>query len=134
MLLGWFGGSRFAPYIEAFGHWIAFGLLSIIGVKMIYEALNEKEERCNYCSNRTLLVLAFATSIDALAAGVGFAFINVPVITSALLIGLFSFIAPFAGISIGEKAGAKLGSKAELAGGAILIIMGAKILIEHLFF
>lgn len=134
MLLGWFGGSRLASYIETFDHWIAFGLLAFIGAKMIYEAFHEKEEKCNYCSNRTLLMLSVATSVDALAVGVSFAFLKVPVMISAAIIGFMSFLAPLAGISIGEKAGEKLGSKAEISGGVILILIGAKILIEHLFF
>lgn len=133
-LAGWLGGSTFASYIETFDHWIAFCLLAFVGGKMIYEALHEKEEKCNYCSNRTLVMLAVATSIDALAVGVSFAFLKAPVILSAALIGSMSFLAPIAGISIGEKAGERLGSKAEIAGGIVLIIIGLKILIEHIFF
>lgn len=133
ILVGWFGGSSFSGHIDAFDHWIAFGLLAFVGGKMIYEAFHEKEEKCDYCSNRTLVMLSIATSIDSLAVGVGLAFLKAPVVLSAAVIGLMSFLAPFVGISIGEKAGEKLGSKAEIAGGIILILIGVKILVEHLF-
>lgn len=135
--IGYLFGSAFAKYITAFDHYIAFILLGFIGGKMIYEALKDddfEKEYKNPLSFNTLLVLAIATSIDALAVGVTFATINAPVIFASLIIGVVTYIISFLGVYIGSKFGNLLGNKAEIAGGLVLIAIGIKILVEHLFF
>ena len=138
-LIGWFGASRFYSLIEQFDHWIAFALLALIGINMIREALGKEEEAegCVECdkkalSARSMFPLAVATSIDALAVGVGFAFLNVNIWHSATLIGITTFALSVLGMKIGSRFGARYKSKAELAGGIILIAIGLKILLEHL--
>lgn len=134
-MLGWALGTQFADYITAYDHWVAFVLLAIIGGKMIYDALIEKQEDApqeEKLSLRKLLLLAIATSIDALAVGVSFAFLKVNIAFSTALIGVITFTLSFAGVWIGNKFGAKYKSKAELAGGVILVLIGVKILLEHL--
>lgn len=135
--LGFFLGSAFAKYITAFDHYIAFALLGFIGGKMIYEAVWKKEEDGeikNPLSFNTLLILAIATSIDALAVGVTFATVNVPVIFASAIIGVVTYAISLCGVYIGSKCGNLLGNKAEILGGVVLIGIGIKILIEHLFF
>ena len=133
-LLGYFLGSRFKDYIVSVDHWIAFILLAIIGISMINES-RESDEEINYSFDfKTMLVLAIATSIDALAIGVTFAFLSVNIVPAVSFIGVITFTLSVIGIKIGNVFGSKFKSKAELAGGFILIIMGIKILIEHLFF
>lgn len=135
-LIGWAAGKTFSSYVVALDHWVAFVLLSFIGGKMIFDAVRGEEE----CSNenplkfKVLLVLAIATSIDALAVGITFAFMEMAVLPSVLLIGSITFLISTVGALIGKKAGGALGSRAEIVGGIILILIGAKILIEHLFF
>ena len=134
-LLGWLLGKQFESYITSVDHWIAFGLLSLIGGKMIYEVL--KKDRCPVVSGdilriKELFLLAVATSIDALAVGITFAFLHVSIIPSVSLIGAITFVTSLAGVCIGHKFGSKLKSKAELAGGVVLILIGIKILLEHL--
>ena len=136
---GYILGSAFARYITAFDHWIAFILLVFIGGKMLFEAITEKEEKeaiKNPLSFATLIVLAVATSIDALAVGVTFATIpgGLSVFAASGVIGLVTFFISFAGVYIGSKFGNLLGNKAEIAGGIVLLGIGIKILIEHLFF
>ena len=127
--------SGFADaYIERFDHWIAFILLSFLGARMIKEALGIHEIPKDPFKTSTLLIMAVATSIDALAAGVTLAAMDAPVIFSSLVIGAVAFIFSFAGVFIGRRFGSALGSKAEIAGGAALILIGAKILIEHLMY
>jgi manganese efflux pump family protein len=138
-LIGWFLGMRFEKYITTFDHWIAFILLAFIGGKMIYEALTNKEEQNVTCSNRLnikeLFVLSIATSIDALAVGITLAFLpNTNIWFSIATIGVVTFILSVAGVFIGNKFGSKYKSFAELLGGIILVAIGCKILIEHLFF
>lgn len=132
--IGYLLGSTFARYIEAFDHWIAFALLLFIGSKMIYEAINEKPEEDikNPLSFTTLTVLAIATSIDALAVGVTFATINVPVIFASAVIGIVTFLISFAGVYIGSRCGNLFGSKSEIVGGMVLILIGFKILLQSL--
>ena len=135
--IGYLLGSAFAEYITAFDHIIAFVLLGFIGGKMIYEAVTEKDEDSeikNPLSLKTLGILAIATSIDALAVGVTFATINVPVLFASLIIGIVTYIISAIGVCIGAKCGNLLGNKAEILGGIVLIGIGTKILIEHLFF
>lgn len=135
--IGYFLGSAFAKYITAFDHIIAFVLLGFIGGKMIYEAVSEKDEDAeikNPLSLKTLLILAIATSIDALAVGVTFATINVPIVYASVIIGILTYLISAVGVYVGAKFGNLLGKKAEIAGGLVLIGIGIKILIEHLFF
>ena len=132
-LLGFFLASSFADYIRRFDHWIAFGLLTLIGANMLREALSGEEEEMNDSfSFKTMLPLAVATSIDALATGVSFAVTDTNIWLAIALAGATTFAFSAAGVKIGNVFGAKYKSKAELAGGLILILMGAKILIEHL--
>lgn len=135
--IGYILGNAFSKYITAFDHIIAFVLLGFIGGKMIYEALTEKDEDSeikNPLSVKTLGILAIATSIDALAVGVTFATINAPVLFASAVIGIVTYIISASGVYIGSKCGNLLGNKAEIAGGLVLIGIGVKILIEHLFF
>ena len=139
-LIGFFLGTLFAAAIEAIDHWVAFGLLAIIGFNMLKEAL-EKQEECCCCADehnadlsvRTMFVMAVATSIDALAVGISLAMAGgVNIWLSILLIGLTTFSFSAAGVKIGSLFGAAFEKKAQLAGGAILMALGAKILLEHL--
>ena len=135
--IGWFLGFKFKSYIESVDHWIAFVLLAFIGGKMIYESL-KKDEDDSSCSCverldlKELTVMAVATSIDTLAVDIMFATLGVNIIPSASLIGIITFAISFVGVIIGHVFGAKLKNKAEFAGGAILVIIGIKILLEHL--
>lgn len=136
-VLGYLAGSTFAGVIEAFDHWVAFALLVIIGAKMILEAVcpkGDEPEADNPLSIHTLFVLAVATSIDALAVGVTFATIATPVILSSAIIGAVTFCICISGVFLGGKCGNFAGRHAGEVGGAILILIGIKILAEHLFF
>lgn len=132
-LIGYFMGSRFSMAIRAYDHWIAFILLVIIGASMIRESF-EKDAECANASldARTMVLLAVATSIDALAVGVTFAFLDVDIVPAVSFIGSVTFALAIVGVKAGNAFGCKYKSKAELAGGAILILMGLKILLEHL--
>lgn len=132
-LVGYFLGVSFADYVSEFDHWIAFVLLSFIGGNMIKESLDK--DTCDMdpdFSFKTMLVMAVATSIDALAVGVSFAFLKVNIWTAILIIGLTTAAFSGVGLKIGNVFGCRYKSKAELAGGVILILIGLKILIEHL--
>ncbi len=131
-LLGYFLGSQFERFIVSVDHWIAFVLLGFIGFNMIKEA-NETEELDDSFSFKTMLTLAVATSIDALAVGITFAVIKADIVPAVTLIGTITFSLSIVGIKIGNVFGAKFKSKAEICGGILLIGMGLKILIEHLF-
>lgn len=133
-LIGYFLGEQFKDAISSLSRWIAFGLLTLIGANMIREALTEKEEEetDGTLSFRSMLPLAIATSIDALAVGVTFAFLDVNIWTSILLIGCTTFVISMAGVKAGSVFGAKYERKAEILGGVILILLGLKILLEHL--
>lgn len=138
-IVGYFVGVSFRDAIESIDHWIAFALLALIGINMIREALGKEEEaeECAECekralSTRSMFPLAIATSIDALAVGVGFAFLNVEIWSSATTIGITTFVLSILGVKIGSRFGVRYKSKAELAGGIILICIGLKILLEHL--
>lgn len=135
-LIGYYLGVNFSKYIVSFDHWVAFVLLSLIGLNMIKES---RECDCDCETNaavdfKTMVVLALATSVDALAVGITFAFFSVDIIHAVSFIGAVTFVLSFVGVKIGNIFGVKYKSKAELAGGLILIAMGLKILIEHLFF
>lgn len=133
-LIGFFLGSTFKDLIESVDHWIAFGLLAMIGGNMIKEALSKDEESSinDSVAFKAMVVLAIATSIDALAAGVTFSFLEVNVWLAVSIIGIISFIFSFCGTYIGNKFGSKYEKKAEFIGGCILCLLGLKILLEHL--
>jgi len=133
-VLGWFLGSTLKDYIQQADHWIAFGLLSILGVRMILEGrvpINEKKIK-NPLSLKVLIPMSIATSIDAFAVGVSFSFFYTNIIFPAVLIGFVTFGVSLSGIFMGKKVGSKLAGNAEIAGGIILIAIGVKILIQHL--
>lgn len=136
--LGWLLGNRFEGYITSIDHWIAFILLGFIGGKMVVEAIRDKGEEPEITEIdppldiKELFVLAVATSIDALAAGITFAFLEIPIVEAMLIIGITTFVISVAGVYIGNFFGNKYKSKAELVGGIILILIGLKILLEHL--
>lgn len=131
-LIGWALGTGFEKYVTPIDHWVAFILLAFIGGKMIVEAIRGEEEDCNCFSIKELFVLAIATSIDALAVGITFAFLRVNILTSVSLIGIITFALSFVGVMIGHFFGARFKKIAELSGGVILILIGLKILLEHL--
>ena len=132
-LLGWLLGVRFQAMIASLDHWIAFILLALIGGNMIKESL-ETEEECPDASLdvRSMTLLAVATSIDALAVGVTFAFLTVPILPAVSFIGVVTFTLSVVGVKVGNVFGCRYKSRAELAGGLILVLMGLKILFEHL--
>lgn len=131
--IGYFFGSFFTDFITTFSHWIAFVLLLIIGGNMVKEALsNEEEELDASMDMRSMFVLAVATSIDALAVGVSFAFMQVQIVWAVLFIGVITFVLSAIGVKVGSLFGTKYKSKAELAGGIVLILIGLKILLEGL--
>ena len=133
-LIGWLAGLGLRDFISGIDHWIAFGLLSVIGFKMIFESVKIKSNKkeTNPLNVYTLLILSIATSIDALAIGVSFAFIKIFIVTPAIIIGIVTFLLSFLGIFIGNRFGHFFENKIEIAGGIILIVIGTKILLEHL--
>ncbi len=131
-LIGYLLGRQFESLITSVDHWIAFVLLGIIGANMIRESFGEPDELNDSFSPKTMLPLAVATSIDALAVGVTFACLNVDIVPAILLIGVTTFVFSAVGIKIGNVFGVKFKSKAEFLGGVVLVLMGAKILLEHL--
>lgn len=140
-LLGYLLGVQFAVYIEAFDHWVAFGLLAFIGGKMIWESLHSDGD-CGCgpdgCPTepalgpKAMLPLAIATSIDALAMGISFAVLQVRILPAVTVIGLITLIICMAGVWVGRLCGSRFHSKAELLGGIILVLIGCKILLEHM--
>ena len=132
-LIGYLLGAQFESRITAFDHWIAFILLGLIGGNMIREGVSGDEEKTDdSVSIKSMLPLAIATSIDALAVGVTFAFLRVNIVYAVSFIGVITFLLSTVGVKVGNVFGARYKSKAEIAGGVILILMGLKILIEHL--
>lgn len=139
-LIGYAVGSQFADAIKAFDHWIAFFLLAFIGLRMAVGSIKEmrkpKEEACKpqevSLSPKKMLPLAVATSIDALAVGISFAFMNVAIAPAVTYIGIITLVLSMAGVAIGSLFGAKFKTKAELFGGIMLVLIGAKVLLEHL--
>lgn len=133
-LIGWLLGNQFEHYIVAFDHYVAFILLSLIGINMIKGACVEEDELESFdCINyKEILIMAIATSIDALAVGIMFAFIQVSIIKASTIIGVVAFCLSLVGVFLGNFFGAQFQKKAEVAGGFILILMGIKILLEHL--
>ncbi|MBU9744143.1 manganese efflux pump MntP family protein [Lachnospiraceae bacterium ASD3451] len=131
-LIGYLLGRQFQVLITNVDHWIAFVLLSVIGINMIRESRSCPEELNDSFSFRVMLILALATSIDALAVGVTFAFLKVAILPAISFIGVVTFVFSICGLLIGNLFGAKLKSKAEIFGGIVLILIGLKILLEHL--
>lgn len=138
-VLGWYAGLTVRDELAFIDHWIAFGLLGILGIKMILESLKAEEHKNNFnpLKPSVLLAMSLATSIDALIVGVSFAFIQNPdsetIILPVLIIGSVTFIVSMLGILFGKKAGTRLGKRMEMLGGVILIAIGFKILVEHLW-
>lgn len=131
--VGYLLGTRFESYVTSIDHWIAFVLLALIGANMVKEALSKEEDSANDATDfKTMLLLAVATSIDALAVGVTYAFLQVEIIPAVAFIGVITFTLSLVGVKIGNVFGLKYKAKAELAGGIILIVIGIKILLEHL--
>ncbi len=132
-LVGWLVGNSLKSLIEPVDHWIAFGLLSLIGGKMIIESFIDSEQReiKNPLHIKVILLLSLATSIDALAVGFSFATLLEKILIAVLIIGSVTFIASMLGILLGKKTGPKINKYAEIIGGLILIVIGSKILIEH---
>ncbi len=132
-LAGYLLGTRFQKYVTAIDHWIAFGLLVLIGASMLREAFSKKEDCANDSLDiKTMFLLAVATSIDALAVGITFAFLRVDLLPAVCLIGATTFVLSALGVKVGNLFGSRYKSRAELAGGILLILMGVKILLEHL--
>ena len=132
-LLGWLLGIGFAGYVEKIGYWIAAALLAIIGINMIVEAVRGGDEAEDASLGfKTMILMAIATSIDALVVGIGFAFVSTNIIPAICFIGLITFSLSAAGVKLGSIFGARYKSKAELAGGIILILLGIKMVLEHL--
>ena len=134
--VGWILGKQFEVYITSVDHWVAFALLAFIGGKMIYDVFNGDEDGC--CNEKTdkldmkeVLTLAVATSIDALAVGISFAFLQVEILKAVSVIGVTTFVLSVVGVAVGNMFGAKYEKNATLAGGIILILIGLKILLEH---
>lgn len=131
--IGYFLGMGFRQYIESFDHWIAFGLLAFLGARMIIEAVRGGEEEVSSSLDiREMTLLAIATSIDALAAGISLSVLDASIGTAALFIGIITFTLSVAAVYIGGYIGAKFKKPAELAGGAALVLLGIKVLIDHL--
>ncbi len=135
-LLGWVLGRQFERFITPVDHWIAFALLIYIGGKMIWEALRDKDEEVcpvdGKLDYRELLVMAVATSIDALAVGITFAFLQTPILPAVITIGVTTFGLSLAGVAIGHRFGTRFKHGAEVCGGAVLMLIGLKILLSHL--
>ena len=140
-LIGYYGGTIFSDKVQHLGHWITFVLLGFIGGNMVKEGFskegfskNKEETKENPFKLYKMLLLAIATSIDALAVGVTFAFFKINIFIAITIIGLITFFISIGGVKIGNIFGIKYKSKAEILGGAVLILIGLKVLIEHMFF
>jgi len=134
-ILGWAAGTHLAELIADYDHWVAFLLLAAIGIRMVIGGFtNEEDERpVNVIQVIPLIVLSLATSIDALAVGISFGFLQVNIIVPALIIGTVACVFSFTGVMTGTQLASVLGKKVEVAGGLILILIGLKIVVEHLF-
>jgi manganese efflux pump family protein len=132
--LGWLIGIKIQAYIESFDHWIAFGLLFLIGMKMILESLKDDESDKNFnpMKPKILLMMSLATSIDALVVGISFAFIEYKWFVSGFIIGATTYVLSMLGILFGKKMGSRFGNKMEIVGGIMLIFIGVRILLQHL--
>lgn len=134
-IIGWVIGSMFSGYIESIDHWIAFILLTFIGINMMYESKNEQNDKQikNPTNNKTILLMAIATSIDALAVGISFAMLDTYILFPSICIGIITFFISFIGVFIGRKVGELFKTNAEMLGGIILILIGLNILREHIY-
>lgn len=132
-LIGWLFGMNFELYIRSIDHWIAVILLSFLGIKMILDAISDdtKNDTTTYLNNKELIVLSIATSIDALAIGVTFAFLNIDIVPVCISIGVITFLVCFIGVLIGKKIGSLFKNYAQIVGGVILVLIGLNILNEH---
>lgn len=138
-VLGWLAGLSFRQLIESYDHWIAFGLLTLVGVRMIYEALDHTgndDKKTDPTRGKTLVLLAVATSIDSLAVGLSFSLLKIEILKPALIIGVIAAALTAVGLLLGclVKSASKLGAKVEVAGGLVLIAIGFRILYEHKVF
>lgn len=132
-LIGYFLGMTFESIVTTFDHWVAFALLTLIGGGMIKESFDDEDDKKNdKVDFKTMVVLAIATSIDALAIGITFAFFDVNIVLAVSIIGIITFIISVLGVKIGNRFGDKYQNKAQLMGGIILVLLGFKILLEHL--
>ena len=132
-LIGYFLGMTFESIVTTFDHWVAFALLTLIGGGMIKESFDDEDDKKNdRVDFKTMVVLAIATSIDALAVGITFAFFDVNIVLAVSIIGIITFIISVLGVKIGNRFGDKYQNKAQLMGGIILVLLGFKILLEHL--
>ncbi|MFZ2455747.1 MAG: manganese efflux pump MntP family protein [Candidatus Altiarchaeia archaeon] len=132
-LIGFAAGIYLLDYISGYDHWIAFCLLGAVGSKMLWESFRgEDKDSCGSVGLRELLILSVATSIDALAVGLSFAFLNMSILFAAMIIGVVSFLFSISGFFLGRKAGERFGGYAEITGGLILVGIGVKILSEHM--
>ncbi|MBN2682570.1 MAG: manganese efflux pump [Bacteroidales bacterium] len=132
-LLGWLLGYYVKDYIEAVDHWIAFAILGFLGVRMVLESFKPDDcKQFNPLKLKTMVTMSVATSIDAFAVGITFSFIETPILLSCAIIGAVTFVVAMTGILIGKKTGSVFGKRMEIAGGIILILLGVKILLEHL--
>ena len=133
LVIGYFLGSIVSDFIKASDHWIALGLLSFLGIRMIIEGIRRKDddEIRDYTKAKELLTVAVGTSIDAFAVGISFALLNIRIWYSGIIIGIVTFLASMTAIRIGKSAGSRLGNKVELIGGIILIAIGIRIFLEH---
>jgi len=133
-IAGWFAGSTVANIIAVYDHWIAFGLLAVVGGKMIMESFGQEEKVFAADPTRgiTLIMLSVATSIDALAVGLSFAFLKIPILIPSIVIGIVAFFMTAMGVFFGDRIGKVFGKRVEMLGGIILILIGVKIVIEHM--
>ena len=133
-LIGWLAGSGMKNYAENFDHWIAFGILALLGGKMIYESFKTDPEDRNFnpLDFKVMIGMAIATSIDALVVGFSFALLNYKILVSVGIIGFITYVVAMLGMLFGKKIGARMGRRMEILGGVMLFLIGLKILIEHL--
>lgn len=133
-IIGWMAGYGIGNVIAGFDHWVAFGLLTVVGGRMLWEACNQDnvQKRLDPAHPPCLLLLAIATSLDALAVGLGLSLLRVPIFHAALIIGAITFALSFLGVFAGDRIGRHLENKAEMLGGLVLLAIGVKILIDHL--
>ena len=135
-VIGWLVGNAFAVYVTAVDHWIAFALLAFVGGKMLWDAFHDEGEEDESVADRLdlceLFMLAIATSIDALAVGISFSFLQIDIVVAALIIGCTTFVLSLVGVVVGNRFGARFEKPSQIAGGIVLIAIGLKILLEHL--
>jgi putative Mn2+ efflux pump MntP len=131
-LIGWYLGVKLLTIVSQIDHWIAFSILAAIGLKMIYDSFHNPTENKNF-KTKTMIILAVATSIDALIVGISFAFLKYPIWQLAISAGLITFLLSFVGVIVGVRLKRLLGNKVKIIGGLILVLIGLKILINHLF-